>query len=33
VTQSATRGDAEASVRLHQPLAPTLETLVAALHA
>lgn len=31
VTQSATRGDADASIRIHAPLAPTLDALGAAL--
>ncbi|WP_184510408.1 Sir2 family NAD-dependent protein deacetylase [Terracoccus luteus] len=32
VTRSATRGDAEASLRLHAPLGDTLDALVEALH-
>jgi NAD-dependent SIR2 family protein deacetylase len=31
VTQSATRGDADATIRIHAPLAPTLDALGAAL--
>lgn len=33
VTRSATRGDAEATLRLHRPLRETLDDLVSALHA
>lgn len=33
VTRSATRGDAEATLRLHRPLRETLDELVSALHA
>lgn len=33
VTRSATRGDADATLRLHRPLRETLDDLVSALHA
>ena len=33
VTRSATRGDAEASIRIHAPLSATLDALGAALDA